>query len=95
MCPLAQPSGSREYESPSQPSKARVPLFQEMSVRLGGLLERHPKRCAMKPLEAVNQHRAVLLFQDVLTNLHYVVWPDTEQVRVEGGVMQPAEGETI
>jgi hypothetical protein len=49
----------------------------------------------MEALEAVNQHRAVLLFQNVLTHLHNVVRSDSEEVRVEGGVMQSAEGDAI
>lgn len=49
----------------------------------------------MEPLKSVNQHWAVLLVEDILAYLNDVVCPDSNQVRVERGVMQSAQCKPI
>ena len=49
----------------------------------------------MESLKSVNQHRPVLFIEDILANLHDIVWPDPNQVRVERGVMQRAQRKAV
>lgn len=49
----------------------------------------------MESLKSVNQHRPVLLIEDILADLHDVVWPDPNQVRVERGMMQRAQRKAV
>ena len=49
----------------------------------------------MQTLQPVQQHRPILLVQDLSPNLDDVVGPDPDELPVEGGVVQLAERETI
>ena len=49
----------------------------------------------MEPLEAVNQHRAVGVVENVLTNFDDAVGSDADQVLVEGRVMEPAQSNAV
>jgi hypothetical protein len=44
----------------------------------------------MQPLEAMQQHRTVSFFEDVVAHLENVVRANPNQVVVEGGMVQPA-----
>ncbi len=46
-------------------------------------------------LEAVNQHRAVLLLEDRSAHLDHQVGSDPEEVLIEGRVVELAEGEIV
>ena len=49
----------------------------------------------MEPLQAVDQHRAVGLLEHVSAHLDLIIRPDRQQVRIEGGMMQRAEGDAV
>ncbi len=50
----------------------------------------------MHALEAMSQHGAVLFFEDVTPDLELqIVRPDTDEVMVEGGVMDLAQRKAI
>jgi hypothetical protein len=46
-------------------------------------------------LQAVNQHRAVGVVENILTNFDHAVGSDTDQVLVESLVVEPAQGDPI
>jgi hypothetical protein len=81
--------------SPSQPSKAPESLLEQVPVRLRGLPDGNHQLREVKPLKAMNQHRAVRLFQDIPAYFDDVVRPDPNQIGVERGVMESAEGDAI
>jgi hypothetical protein len=49
----------------------------------------------VQPLQAVKQHRTVDFAKDVLSNFDDEVGPDADDVVVEGGVMQFAQGNPV
>jgi hypothetical protein len=46
-------------------------------------------------LQAVSEHRTILLVEDVLSDLHNEVWPNAENGSIEGRVVDLAQCETI
>jgi hypothetical protein len=46
-------------------------------------------------LQPVAQHRAVLLGEDVMSDFHHQIGPDTENVAVKGGVVDFAQRQSI
>ena len=54
-----------------------------------------PEATCPETLGGVYEHGAVLLVQSVLAHFDDVVGSDSEQVCIERGVMQPAEGDAI
>jgi hypothetical protein len=50
---------------------------------------------ALKPLQAMLQHGAILLPEDVQANLDHEVGPDAEDVSVKGGMVKRAECQPI
>ena len=50
---------------------------------------------AVDPFQPVQKHRPVLFIQDLLPDLDDVVRPDTDELPIEGGVVQLAEREPI
>jgi hypothetical protein len=46
----------------------------------------------MEPLEAMLQHWAVGFFQDILSNFNDIVGPDADDISIECGVVEFAEG---
>jgi hypothetical protein len=49
----------------------------------------------MHTLQPVEQHWTVFLLQDVTANLNDIIWPDTKELPVEGGMVQFAQGQAI
>lgn len=49
----------------------------------------------MKSLQPVNEHRPVRVVEDILPDFHNAVWPDSDQVSVEGGVMEAAQRNAV
>ncbi len=56
---------------------------------------RNQQGSAINGLKPVPKHRAVDLHQDRLAHLDYQVGPYSEDVPVEGGVVQRAQRETV
>lgn len=56
---------------------------------------RQPQSLTVKTLEAVNQHRAILLVEYIATNLDDVVRRDSDHVLVEGGVVEGAQCDAV
>jgi len=52
-------------------------------------------RLAVETLQAVAEHRAVRLVPDLLADVDDQVGADTQDVGVEGAVMEPAEGQAV
>jgi hypothetical protein len=55
--------------------------------------DRHPH--ALEPLKPVLEHRAVRLAQDIQPHVHYEIRADTEDIPIEGGMVQRAERHAI
>ncbi len=49
----------------------------------------------VKPLNGMGQRRTIMLFEYVRTDLNHTVGPETDELAVEGVVVQGAEGESI
>jgi hypothetical protein len=72
-----------------------VPLLEQL--RLGARIPgaRRRKARVVHALEGVSEHRAIDLVEDVLSDMHGQVRSDTEDVAVEGGVVDLAEGKAV
>jgi hypothetical protein len=49
----------------------------------------------LEPLNTVDEHRSVHLFENVRPDLDHVVRSDAQDVRIESGMMKPAQRETV
>ena len=78
--------------SPLRREKLLIALFEEIGPRLLIGPRWHPDRPTVKALEAVDEHRAVLLLENVAPHLDDAVGSDPEEVLVESGVVQLAQG---
>ncbi len=59
------------------------------------LVRRHKDLRAVKPLESVNQHRSVRFIQDIFAHLHNAVRADSDQIRVERGMVKSAQRQSV
>ena len=85
----------REIEQLTRCSEAFVAKFEQIdtwSVR--GAARQH-ELLAVRFLEAVSEHGAVDLGEDVAPDLDLEVRPDSQDVAVEGGVVDLAEGQSV
>jgi hypothetical protein len=72
-----------------------VALLQESSIRTKIGSTGDDDLLALDALESVGEHRAIDLGEHVTPHLHHMVGPDPDDVRVEGGVVQLAEGKPV
>lgn len=49
----------------------------------------------MKPLQAVDEHRPVRVVSNILTDFNDTIWPDPDQILVEGRVVESAQRDAI
>src|SRR2546422_2621597 len=75
--------------------KRLIPLLQKLPPRPQRHRARHVDDAAVEALEAMLQHRAVLLLEDIEPDLHLEVGSHTEHVAVERGVVKGAQGEAV
>src|SRR2546428_9002997 len=75
--------------------EAAEPLGQVIPVRPYRLRLRQNNARAVQLLQPVQQHRAVLLLQHVLTNMYRVVGVDAKDLRVVGAVVDLAERQSV
>jgi hypothetical protein len=76
-------------------SEHLVSLLKERSRRLPILPSRHGYLTPQQSLQSVQEHGAVLFVEDIAPDLDHQVGPDTDDVIVEGRVVQLAKGEAI
>jgi hypothetical protein len=69
-----------------------VALGEELAIRALIIPARYEQVRPLESLQTVAEHGAVSLAQHILPNLDDQVWPDTQDLAVEGRVMQCAEG---
>ena len=72
-----------------------VTLFQQVRVRPIFDAARSMNSTPVKPLQAVNQHRPILLLEDVAPDLDDSVRADANEQPVECGVMELAERKSV
>jgi hypothetical protein len=83
--------GSMALDASPGPTEFLVPLFQTLGVGSRVAPARDHEVHAGHLLEAVPEHGAVGLFENVPADLDGQVGPDPEDVLVKGGVMDLAE----
>jgi hypothetical protein len=72
-----------------------VALFEELPLWLLLCTPGDQNPPLMEPLEAVNQHGAIFLVEDVLAHLDNQIGSDPDEVLVEGSVVELAEGQAV
>ena len=89
-----QPTESR-LETSARSPELLVPLREKVSPgpELPG--SRFENAQALKPLQTMLQHRAILLPEDVQANLDHEVGPDAEDVPIKGSTVKRAECQPI
>lgn len=75
--------------------EALVPSFDEVSRRLQVGPARKDDPRTVERLEGVNQSWTVGLGKNVVADLDHIIGAETEEVTVEGGMMQRAESDSV
>lgn len=71
-------------------------LFEERATgTVGGASRNVRERQPVEALEAVHEHRAIHLAEDVVADVHDQVGADTHDVAIERGVVQTAQREAV
>ena len=87
--------GAARQLSPASSQEPFIAHFQQDRVGPIFAAARHMYSVLVKPLQAVNQHRPVLLLEDVAPNLDDSVRAHADEQSVECGVMQLAERKPV
>jgi len=87
--------GVSNRRRPTRAAEEGVAIGQEVAIGLEVVGARHVDAPALKALQAMLEHRAVDLLQDVEAHSDLEVGRDADEVAVEGGVMELAEREAV
>ena len=93
--PIGHPDEDAGHRDSARPLEEPVALFQKRHRRSKRNGVRQDDSLVVDCLEAVEQHRAVDLDQDVAPDLDRIVRPDTHDVGVEGSMVNLAEGQAV
>jgi hypothetical protein len=72
--------------------KTLVADLYQLPRRLQIGLSWHDDPGAVKRLDGVNQRRPVMLLKDIPAHLKHVIWAESQEVAIEGRVMEGAQG---
>jgi hypothetical protein len=75
--------------------KPAVALFEKLRTWTLIGASWHEDPTVVELLQAMKEHRSVVLIEYVLSDFHYEVWPDRYEILVKGSMVELTEGEAV